>query len=89
VSTAATDEAILAATGRVADPLRPLPFPFAKRHGVLVRGFADDSVAVVVPEGASPPSVAPAQYLQALWVPDCTSRKMSLFWMGCSPQAGK
>ncbi len=58
MSTAATDEAILAAAGRVADPVRPLPFAFAKRHGVLVRGFTDDSVDVVVREGASPLAVA-------------------------------
>ena len=58
VSTAATDEAILAAAGRVADPVRPLPFAFAKRHGVLVRGFTDEGVDVVVREGASPLAVA-------------------------------
>jgi general secretion pathway protein E len=59
VNTAATDEAILAAAGRVADPVRPLPFAFAKRHGVLVRGFTDDGlVDVVVRQGASPLAVA-------------------------------
>ncbi len=42
VNTAATEAAILAAAGRVTDPLRPLPFAFAKRHGVLVRAVADD-----------------------------------------------
>ncbi len=42
MSTAATEAAILAAAGRVTDPLRPLPFAFAKRHGVLVRAVTDD-----------------------------------------------
>ena len=30
------------------DPLRPLPFAFAKRHGVLVRAVSDDAADVVV-----------------------------------------
>ena len=54
VSTAATDEAILAATGRVTDPTRPLPFTFAKRHGVLVRARATPSADVVIRDGVSP-----------------------------------
>ncbi len=58
MSTTATDEAILAAAGRVTDPVRPLPFAFAKRHGVLVRGIADDSADVVVRDGASPLALA-------------------------------
>ena len=58
MSTAATDEAILAATGRVADPPRPLPFVFAKRHGVLVRGFTDEAADVVMRHGASPLALA-------------------------------
>jgi general secretion pathway protein E len=54
VSTAATDEAIIAAAGRVAEPPRPLPFAFAKRHGVLVRGLDDASADIVLRAGASP-----------------------------------
>jgi hypothetical protein len=40
--------------GRVTDPLRPLPFAFAKRHGVLVRGLSDDRADVVLRAGATP-----------------------------------
>ena len=58
MSTAATDEAILAAADRVTDPLRPLPFAWAKRHGVLVRSFSDERVDAVVRSGASPAAVA-------------------------------
>ena len=58
MNTAATDEAILAAAGRVSDPVRPLPFAFAKRHGVLVRDIAEDSADVVVRDGASPLALA-------------------------------
>jgi type II secretion system protein E len=58
VSTAATDEAILAAAGRVTDPTRPLPFTFAKRFGVLVRSLSDAEADVVIREGVSPLSVA-------------------------------
>ena len=58
MSTTATDEAILAAAGRVTDPVRPLPFAFAKRHGVMVRELGDDSADVVVRDGASPLALA-------------------------------
>ena len=58
MSTAATEAAILAAAGRVTDPLRPLPFAFAKRHGVLVRGITDAEADVVVRDGASPLALA-------------------------------
>ena len=58
MSTAATDEAILAATGRVTDPTRPLPFTFAKRYGVLVRSLSDAEADVVIRDGVSPLSVA-------------------------------
>jgi general secretion pathway protein E len=58
VSTAATDEAILAATGRVTDPTRPLPFTFAKRYGVLVRSLGEHEADVVIRDGVSPLSVA-------------------------------
>ena len=58
MSTAATDEAILAAADRVTDPLRPLPFAWAKRHGVLVRSFDEERVEAVVRSGASPAAVA-------------------------------
>jgi general secretion pathway protein E len=58
VSTAATDEAILAAADRVVDPLRPLAFAFAKRHGVLVRGLTGERVDAVVRDDASPLAVA-------------------------------
>ena len=58
MSTAATDEAILAAAGRVTDPTRPLPFTFAKRFGVLVRSLSDAEADVVIREGVSPLSVA-------------------------------
>jgi len=58
VSTASTDEAILAAADRVTDPLRPVAFAFAKRHGVLVRAVEEDSADVVVRAGASPLAVA-------------------------------
>jgi general secretion pathway protein E len=58
VSTAATDEAIIAAAGRVVEPPRPLPFSFAKRHGVLVRSIDDEHAAVAVRRGASPHAVA-------------------------------
>ena len=58
MSTTATDEAILAAAGRVTDPVRPLPFAFAKRHGVMVRDLAEDSADVVVRDGASPLALA-------------------------------
>jgi general secretion pathway protein E len=58
MSTAATDEAILAATGRVGDPHRPLSFAFAKRFGVLVRGLSETSADVVCRTGASPLAVA-------------------------------
>ncbi len=58
MSTTATDEAILAAAGRVTDPVRPLPFAFAKRHGVMVRDIAEDSADVVVRDGASPLALA-------------------------------
>ncbi len=58
MSTAATDEAILAAAGRVSDPIRPLPFAFAKRHGVLVLAFTDEGADVAVRQGASPLAVA-------------------------------
>jgi general secretion pathway protein E len=58
VSTAATDEAILAATDRVTDPTRPLPFTFAKRYGVLVRSLSENEADVVIRDGVSPLSVA-------------------------------
>ncbi|HVN41842.1 MAG TPA: type II secretion system ATPase GspE [Steroidobacteraceae bacterium] len=58
MGTAATDEAILAAAGRVAEPLRPLPFTFAKRHGVLVRALTEGSAKVVVRDDASAHVVA-------------------------------
>ncbi len=58
MSTATTDQAIIAAAGRVADPPRPLPFAFAKRHGVLVRGLVDDTADVVIRNGASPLALA-------------------------------
>ncbi|MGL6224012.1 MAG: hypothetical protein ACRC6L_10560, partial [Steroidobacteraceae bacterium] len=47
-----------AAAGRVTDPVRPLPFAFAKRHGVMVRDLAEDSADVVVRDGASPLALA-------------------------------
>ncbi len=58
MSTAATDEAIIAAAGRVVEPARPLPFAFAKRHGVLVKSVGDDRVEVAIRKGASPMAVA-------------------------------
>ena len=58
MSTAATSEDILAAAGRVAEPPRPLPFAFAKRSGVLVRGLTDTNADVVVRNDASPLAVA-------------------------------
>ncbi len=58
MSTATTDEAIVAATGRVSEPPRPLPFAFAKRHGVLVRGLTDETADVVLRAGASPLALA-------------------------------
>jgi general secretion pathway protein E len=58
VSTAATDDAILAAAGRVVEPPRPLPFIFAKRHGVLVRGLTEETADVVLRAGASPLALA-------------------------------
>jgi len=58
VNTATTGEAILAAAGRVAEPIRPLPFAFAKRYGVLVRALTDDGADVVLREGASPLALA-------------------------------
>ncbi len=58
VSTATTDEAIIAAAGRVAEPPRPLPFTFAKRHGVLVRGLSESNAEVAVRSDASPLAVA-------------------------------
>ena len=58
MNTIATDEAILAAAGRVSDPLRPLPFAFAKRNGVLVRELREDHAEVVVRADASPLAVA-------------------------------
>ena len=54
MSSAATEAAILAAAGRVTDPLRPLPFAFAKRHGVLVRSVADDGADVVIRKAQHP-----------------------------------
>jgi len=57
-STTDTAEAIIAATGRVVEPPRPLPFAFAKRHGVLVRAIADDRADAVVRKGASAQAVA-------------------------------
>jgi len=39
-------------------PVGRLPFAFAKRHGVLVRGVADGKAQVVYREGASPSAVA-------------------------------
>jgi general secretion pathway protein E len=58
VNTSSTDEAILVAAGRVTDPLRPLPFAFAKRHGVLVRSLTDGEADVVLRDGASPLAIA-------------------------------
>jgi len=58
VSTSLTDEAILAAAGRVAEPPRPVPFAFAKRHGVLVRALTEQSADVVMRAGASPIALA-------------------------------
>ena len=54
MSTSSTDEAIIAAAGRVSDPVRPLPFAFAKRHGVLVREITDTDADVVLRDGAAP-----------------------------------
>src|SRR5688500_8414755 len=39
-------------------PVGRLPFAFAKRHGVLVRGVADGKAQVVYREGALPSAVA-------------------------------
>src|SRR5687767_4038547 len=39
-------------------PVGRLPFAFAKRHGVLVRGVADGKAQVVYREGAQPSAVA-------------------------------
>ena len=39
-------------------PVGRLPFAFAKRHGVLVRGVADGRAQVVYREGAQPSAVA-------------------------------
>ena len=58
MNTAVSAETILAAAGRVAEPPRPLPFAFAKRHGVLVRGLSDAGADVVVRGDASPLAVA-------------------------------
>jgi hypothetical protein len=58
LSSAATEAAILAAAGRVTDPLRPLPFAFAKRHGVLVRAVTDDGADVLIRDGATPTALA-------------------------------
>ena len=53
MNTAATGEMILAAAGRVSEPLRPLPFAFAKRYGVLVRELTEDTADVVLRDGAA------------------------------------
>ena len=58
MNSAATEAAIIAAAGRVTDPLRPLPFAFAKRHGVLVRAVADEVADVAVRDGATPTALA-------------------------------
>jgi general secretion pathway protein E len=58
VSTIDTAEAIIAATGRVVEPPRPVPFAFAKRHGVLIRALSEDSVDAVIRKGASPLAIA-------------------------------
>ncbi len=58
MNTAATSEDILAAAGRVAEPPRPLPFAFAKRSGVLVRGLTEHGADVVVRRDTSPLAVA-------------------------------
>ena len=48
MSTTGTDEAILAAAGRVAEPPRPIPFAFAKRQ---TREAADGDVLAVGDDG--------------------------------------
>ena len=63
VKTAATSEDILAAADRVTDPTRPLPFVFAKRHGVLVRGLTDGNADVVIRADTSPLAVAEVRRL--------------------------
>ncbi len=61
MNTATTDEAIAAATGRVGDPVRPLSFTFAKRHGIVVRSVGENAIEVAAREGVSPLALAEAR----------------------------
>ena len=58
MNSAATEAAILAAAGRVTDPLRPLSFAFCKRHGVLIARWQTSVADVVCRAGAQPPRIA-------------------------------
>ncbi len=49
---------MIAGTPKPIAPVGRLPFAFAKRHGVLVRGVADGRAQVVYREGAKPSAVA-------------------------------
>ena len=58
----ASSEIVLATEDETAEMTRrTLPFSFAKRHGVLIRGITGDQCEAVYRSGASPLSLAEAR----------------------------
>ena len=55
------ETAVVAAADSATLPSRVLPFSFAKRHGVLIRGFSDEGADTVCRHGVSALSLAETQ----------------------------